>query len=137
MATSDETRAEALARELFDCLTAADLERLRPQLHEDASWEATGKTIPGAGITRGRDRIIDDLLAPVRGLFKPGDPKVKVIRIFSKGPWVAAETEAHGTFANGRAYDNRYAWIIEIRDDKLYAIREYMDTAYILQQLAD
>ena len=137
MTTSTETRAEQLARELFDCLTAADLERLRPLLHADASWEATGTSIPGAGITQGRDKIIDELLAPVRGLFKPGDPKVEIIRIFSKDQWVAAETEAHGTLANGRPYDNRYAWVIEIRDDKLYAIREYMDTAYILQQLAD
>ena len=32
---------------------------------------------------------------------------------------------------NGRDYDNRYAWIVEIRDGMIFAIREYMDTAYI------
>ena len=39
----------------------------------------------------------------------------------------------HGTgkFKNGRDYDNRYAWIVEIRDGMIFAIREYMDTAYI------
>jgi hypothetical protein len=45
-----------------------------------------------AGIPRGRDKIIDEFLAPVRGLF-------------------------------------------EIRDDRVFALREYMDTAYILERL--
>ncbi len=38
-------------------------------------------------------------------------------------------------FSNGNEYRNRYAWIFEIRDDKIYALREYMDSHYILQQL--
>lgn len=133
--SSDETRAESLVRRFFETLSNADLEALRSQLHEDGSWEATGKSIPGAGITQGRDRIIDEFLAPVRGLFEPGDPKIEIKNLFSKGDLVAAETEAHGTLSNGNPYHNRYAWIIEIRDDKVYALREYMDTAYILKQL--
>lgn len=137
MSNGEETRNERLVRTFFEALSSGDLEAVRPLIHVDGSWEATGKTIPGAGITRGRDKIIDELLAPVRGLFVPGDPKVKILRIFGKDEWVAAECEAHGTLANGKPYHNRYAWIFEIRDDKLYAIREYMDTGYILQQLAE
>ena len=40
-----------------------------------------------------------------------------------------------GMLTNGNEYHNRYAWIFEIRDDKIYALREYMDSHYILQQL--
>ena len=130
-----ETRNERLVRNFFATLSTGDLEALRPQLHERASWEATGRTIPGAGITRGRNKIIDAFLAPVRGLFVPGDPKIVIKRLFSKGEWVAAETEAIGTLSNGKRYHNRYAWVVEIRDSKVFALREYMDTAYILQQL--
>lgn len=133
--TGSETRNEQLVREFFETLTTGDLEALRRLIHVDGSWEATGKSIPGAGITRGRDRIIDEFLAPVRGLFVPGDPKIKTIRIFSKGDFVAAETEAMGKLSNGKDYHNRYAWIVEIKDDKVYALREYMDTGYILEQL--
>lgn len=132
---SNESRAEFLARQFFETLSRADLEALRGQIHVDGSWEATGKSIPGAGVTQGRDRIIDEFLAPVRGLFEPGDPKIEIKNLFSKGDLVAAETEAYGTLSNGNPYHNRYAWIIEIRDDKIYALREYMDTAYILKQL--
>ena len=78
---------------------------------------------------------IDEFLAPIRGLFVPGDPKVKILNIFSQGAWVAAETEGYGKLSNGREYQNRYAWIFEFKDDKIYALREYMDSAYVLQQL--
>lgn len=137
MTQGGETPNERLVRVFLETLSSGDLEALRPQMHVDCSWEATGTSIPGAGITRGRDKIIDELLAPVRGLFVPGDPKIKILRIFSKDEWVAAETEAHGQLANGKPYHNRYAWIFEIRDDKVFAVREYMDTGYILAQLAD
>ena len=133
--STEESNEERLLRVFFETLSAGDLEGLRQQLHADASWEATSKSIPGAGIKCGRDNIIDEFLAPIRGLFLPGDPKVEILRIFSKGGWVAAETEAHGTLASGKPYDNRYAWIVEVRDGKICTLREYMDSAYILQQL--
>ena len=44
---------------------------------------------------------------------------------------VCAETEAFGELSNGNHYHNRYAWVIEIRDDMVCHLREYMDTAYI------
>jgi hypothetical protein len=130
-----ESRNEFLVRQFFETLSTGDLEALRPLLHVNASWEATGRSIPGAGLTQGRDTIIDEFLAPVRGLFEPGDPKINVLRIFSKNEWVAAETEGVGMLSNGKEYHNRYAWIVEIRDDKVYALREYMDTGYIIEQL--
>jgi ketosteroid isomerase-like protein len=127
-----ETRAEQLVREFFATLSRGDLEGLRARLHPEGSWEAMGTTIPGAGITRGRDAVIDVFLAPVRGLFEPGDPKVHLKRVFSKGDAVAAETEAIGMLRNGVRYHNRYAWIIDVRDDQVCHLREYMDTAYIM-----
>jgi len=133
--TTGETRNERLVRDFFATLSSGDLEALRPLFHENASWEATSQSIPSAGITRGRDKIIDEFLAPVRGLFEPGDPKVIVLRLIARNEWVAAETEAVGKLTNGNDYHNRYAWIIEIRDDKIYALREYMDSHYILKQL--
>jgi ketosteroid isomerase-like protein len=77
-----ESHNEQLVREFLETLSTGDLEALRPLLHQEASREATGKSIPGAGVTKGCDTIIDDLLTPVRGLFEAGDPKIIVLRIF-------------------------------------------------------
>ena len=127
-----ETRSEELVREFFETLSTGDLEALRARLHPEGSWEVMGSTIPGAGMTRGGDAVIDEFLAPVRGMFEPGDPKVFLKRIFSSGDVVAAETEAIGTLRNGHRYHNRYAWIIDVQDDQVCHLREYMDTAYIM-----
>jgi len=128
-----ESKNEKLVRSFFeDALNTGDLEKIRPCFHPDATWTPMAKPgIPGAGVHRGRKGIVDEFLAPVRGLFVDGDPKNTVENLFGKGAFVAVETHGTGTFRNGREYDNRYAWIVEIRDDMIFAIREYMDTAYI------
>lgn len=89
------------------------------------------KNVPGAGVHQPRDVIVDEFLAPVRGLSEDGDPKTTVNNIFCKGNVVCAETRARGKMRNGKAYDNLYCWVIEVKDDLIYAIREYMDSAYV------
>jgi ketosteroid isomerase-like protein len=129
---SEAGRNEALVRQFFATLSTGDLEALRLLIHREGSWEVMATTVPGAGRTEGADAVIDEFLAPVRGLFAPGDPKVEVKRAFSVGNLVCAETEGVGELANGKPYHNRYAWVIEIKDDMVCHLREYMDTAYIM-----
>lgn len=129
MATAEQN--EAIVRRFFDVLSTGHLENIRKTLHPDASWTPMVKNVPGAGVHKPRDVIVDEFLAPVRGLFEDGDPKVKVNNIFCKGNLVCAETRALGKMKNGNTYDNLYCWVIEVRDGLIYALREYMDSAYI------
>jgi ketosteroid isomerase-like protein len=129
MATAEQN--EAIVRKFFDVLSTGHLENIRKTLHPDASWTPMVKNVPGAGVHKPRDVIVDEFLAPVRGLFEDGDPKVKVNNIFCKGSLVCAETRALGKMKNGNTYDNLYCWVIEVRDGLIYALREYMDSAYI------
>jgi ketosteroid isomerase-like protein len=122
---------ERLVLEFFTVLSTGELERVRPLLHEEVTWIPQVKDIPGAGTYRGKKGVIDEFLAPVRGMFAPGDPKTTVDSIVSKGPMVMVESRGLGKLADGRAYENRYAWAIEIRDGKVFAIREYMDSFYV------
>jgi uncharacterized protein len=126
-----ENRTEQLARQFFDTLSSGDLEKLRMLLHEQASWTVMATGIPGAGEKKGRKAIIDDFLGPVRGMFVPGDPKIHVDRMISKGSAVAAEARGVGHFKTGKEYLNRYAFFIEIKDDKIFDLREYMDSYYV------
>lgn len=131
--TDAASKNETLVRRFFEeVLNTGDLEKIRPCFHPDATWTPMTKMpIPGAGVHKGRKGIVDEFLAPVRGLFVDGDPKNKIENLFGKGGVVLVETHGTGTFRDGRTYDNRYAWIVEIKDDMIFAIREYMDTAYI------
>ena len=122
---------EQLVLEFFTVLSTGELERVRPLLHDEVSWIPQVKDIPGAGEYRGKKGVIDEFLAPVRGMFAPGDPKTTVDTIVSTGPLVMVESRGLGKLADGRTYENRYAWAIEIRDGKVFAIREYMDSHYV------
>ncbi len=126
-----EERNEQLVRTFFETLSTGDLERVRPMLHEDATWTVMASGIPGAGEKKGRNVIIDEFLAPVRGIFEDGDPKVSVVNVISKGRLVAAETRGVGRLKSGTPYNNVYSWMIEVDDGKIRALREYMDSYYV------
>jgi len=123
---------ERLVLHFFEVLSAGDLEAVRALLHEEVTWKPQIRDVPGAGIHRGKKGIVDDFLRPIRGMFKPGDPKVIVDTLASKGNLVIAEARGVGKTADGRAYDNLYAWAFDLADGKVFAIREYMDSHYVI-----
>jgi hypothetical protein len=127
-----ENDNERVVMRFFEILSAGDLEAVRDLLHEEATWKAQIRDVPGAGMHRGRKGIVDDFLRPIRALFRPGDPKVIVDTLASKGNLVIAEARGVGKVADGRNYENLYAWAFDIKDGKVYAIREYMDSHYVI-----
>jgi len=127
--------SERLVLRFFEVLSAGDLEAVRDLLHEDATWKPQIRDVPGAGVHRGKKGIVDDFLRPIRGLFRPGDPKVIVDTIASKGSLVIAEARGIGKVADGRDYQNLYAWAFDLKADKIFAIREYMDSHYVINLL--
>lgn len=122
---------ERVVLDFLATLNEADLEGVRARLTEDATWIPQVRDIPGAGEYHGRDTIVDVFLAPIRGAFAEGDPKNEILSIASGGDLVMVETHGTGALADGRPYDNRYAWAFEVRDGKVAAIREYMDSHYV------
>lgn len=128
-----EKKNEKIVRDFFKALSSGKLEKVRPLFHERATWQVMGTGIPGEGERKGRDNIIDKFLAPVRGMFVDGDPKVHIDKLICQGPFVAVEGRGLGKFKDGRPYSNRYAYVLELKDNKIYNFREYMDTYYVSQ----
>ena len=126
-----ETRSERVVKRFFKTLNTGNLERLRALFHEQATWTIMGTGMPGAGEMKGRHAIIDEFLGPVRGQFVPGDPKIHIDRVISKGPVVAVEARGHGRLTNGKEYNNRYAFMIEVKGGKVFALKEYMDSYHV------
>jgi ketosteroid isomerase-like protein len=127
-ATSDSERVVVT---FFQTLSTGDLERVRPLLHGEVTWTVQVRDVPGAGVHKGPQGIID-FLAPVRGLFEDGDPKVEIVSIASRGALVAVESIGSGRMRNGKQYRNLYSWWLEVKDGKIFAIREYMDSHYVM-----
>lgn len=133
MSVTAKNADEQLVLDFFEVLSSGDLEKLRGFYHDASVWEPKVKNIAGAGKHIGMD-IIDKFLAPVRGMFNPGDPKVHVHAMFSRvdgsGTWVCVESNSTGTTMDGKVYDNDYCWVFEISNGKIDAMREYMDSHY-------
>lgn len=130
MSVTAKNANEKLALDFFAALSTGELDRLRPFLDADSVWEPMVKDIPGAGCYRG-NQIIDDFLAPVRGMFAQGDPKVFPQNIFSDGDLVCVESYSEGKLQDGRTYNNRYCWTFRMRGGKIGYLREYMDSHYV------
>jgi uncharacterized protein len=121
---------EQLVLDFFEALSSGDLERLRPFFTDQSVWKPMVTAIPGSGEHKG-NAIIDEFLAPVRGMFKPGDPKVKVTALMSDGDMVVAESTSRGELPDGRVYDNIYCWVFRLKNGKVERLHEYMDSHYV------
>ena len=132
MGVEAKTESEALVLRFLATLSAGDLEGVRAMLHEDATWKPQMRSVPGAGIHRGPAGIVDEFLTPIRKLFRPGDPKIVVDTIASRGAFVMLESHSGGALADGRPYENLYAWAVEVRDGKIHTLREYFDSHYVM-----
>lgn len=120
-----------LVRDFFARMSAGGPEAIRPLLHEEATWTVTAKSIPGSGSHHGHKGILEEFLGPFQGVFKEG-PVIEIRTIISQGDLVACETHGTGTFQDGRPYDNNYCWMIEVKDGKVYHLKEYMDSHYVM-----
>ena len=126
---------ESIAREYLETANKRDFGRMRELFHADYTYTGgDGKT--EAGAQAGLD------VAQMYTAAFP-DAKLDVKRVHVAGDTVTVEFEARGTHGGelmGIAPTNRtvhtyMCTVLDIRDGKIYAEREYMDMAAMLQQL--
>jgi ketosteroid isomerase-like protein len=83
------------------------------------TWRAVGTGVPGAGTLRGRDAVLQ-FLGKIRGLFVPGQMDGQVLHMVVEGGWAAAETRVSAAMRDGRRYENRYAFFIQVMNRKVW-----------------
>ena len=120
---------KATVRELFDRFSNSDIDGVMDLLTDDATWLIPGKPelFPTAGpyskerIARLFHRMLSQL---------PGGLKFTLESVIGEGDKVAVEAESYGELSNGRVYNQHYHFLMECRDGKICAIREYLDTQH-------
>ena len=103
-----------------DPLTALEL------MTESCTWWTSG-SFPLSG-TRGKDEmagVFGGMVAILNGPFLL-EPKSFTI----EGDRVAVEAESHAELKDGRVYNNKYHFLMEVHDGKINAVREYFDTMH-------
>ncbi|MER7183939.1 nuclear transport factor 2 family protein [Streptomyces hyaluromycini] len=83
-----------------------------------------------AGTYNGKQDILERYV-PVLLEHLDGPIKIYVTNAIAEGDQVAVEAYGEARHKDGRPYNNKYFMLIEMRDGKIAAVREYMDTQLV------
>ena len=125
----DTERNRATAQRFFELFSACDIDGVLALMTDDATWRIPGKKelTPTAGVyTKERigrlfQRMLDNLSTGLR---------MTVLSSIAERDRVALEVISSGDLKNGRLYRQEYHFLMEFRDGKISAVREYLDTQH-------
>lgn len=120
---------KAAAKRLFERFTASDIPGVMALMTDDATWRILGKKelTPTAGVYS-RKNIEKLFYRMLEGL--QGGLRMTATSIIAEGDKVAVEALSEGDLKNGRRYRQEYHFLLEFRDGKISAVREYLDTQH-------
>lgn len=123
-----------LVLSFFENFSAGKAEAFLAQMADNATWEAMGKPdrFPLAGkMTKAQfTELIGGIAAKL-----PKGMKLTPKALTAEGDRVAVEAESYAEVVGGKVYNNVYHFLIEVRDGKIQAVREYMDTIHAKEVL--
>ena len=124
--TPTERHNVHLVRRMVDCFSAMNADGLTPLLHPQAKHSAPGSDF-GADI-EGGPQIVDYFRGKVFPAFH--GVRFDIVHLYEDAAQsvVAVEWRSHLKPKTGNDYSNTGAFVIEIRDSKIYWVREYFDT---------
>jgi uncharacterized protein len=126
---SEAERSRAVVLDYVSALNRGDPQELRAMFTPDATWWLSGD-LPVSGTWTGPKEIIDDFLAAMMGRLDASRPVSREVkRVIADADAVAVEWTTRATARDGSAYENDYAFVFEVRDGRICAVREYVDTA--------
>ncbi len=115
-----------IVREFMKHFSAGDMKTALGLMADSATWWIAG-SFPLSG-TKSKAEFAA-LLEQLGGVLPEGvrlTPKA----FTAEGDRVAVEAESFARHSNGKIYQNQYHFLFEVRDGKIEAVREYMDTMH-------
>jgi ketosteroid isomerase-like protein len=123
-------RTRAVVQSYVAALQRGDLPALRAAFAPNATWWLRGD-LPVSGTWTGPEQILDEFLEGMVATLDPTFPVRQTVKgIVADGPTAVAEWTSHARSAAGEPYENDYAVVFEVQDERITAVREYFDTAY-------
>lgn len=135
MSTPTATAA-AIQQQMFDALSASNLDRLRDLSHPDYTYigpdgvEREGIEA-GVAVARTYTTAFPDLNFEIRHHWTPAD-NVSIMEVTVRA---THQGELEGIEPTGRRIEVPYCNVIETRDGKIYRERDYFDQLSLMQQL--
>ena len=129
---------EILVRAYLDAIGRGDHARAYEAFAEDATWK-TPPSMPWASVFEGRRAIFDEYFAVDKGLFKTGmeEYDLEHTNFVSAGDCVVVEMIHRSVGLNDKPYETEHCLVFDVREGRIQAVREYIDSLYLQRQMLD
>jgi ketosteroid isomerase-like protein len=111
-------------------LSHGNLDGVTAAFADDVTWWLPG-SLPVSGTYTGKQEMLEGFFGKVSQYFAPDRLSIQVQSIIAEDDAVAVEWIAKNTTAKGKAYENYYHVRFDLKDQKIQAVREYVDTLYV------
>jgi len=126
---------------LYGAYASGDADQIAALLHDEVVWSAPAGNATQVALGLGRpedagpphgandldrEAIVDFMAYNFARFFGNADNEFRTV--VAEGDVVVVEHRLSATLPNGRPYVNDYCFVYEVRDRKVWRIREYMDT---------
>ena len=125
----EEANKEMLGRYVA-ALQRQDPQAVREFFAEDATWTLRAGQMPMSGTWEGRDRIMDEFFATAMSHYAPGSVEIEVTAMIAQDDRVVLQWTSRAHTRDDRPYENGCIGVFTVRDGRITAVREYMDTLY-------
>ncbi|MEO9328349.1 nuclear transport factor 2 family protein [Gordonia aurantiaca] len=125
---STEQENKALVAEFMEVFSRGDVDAILSYLAPTATWWVGG-TIEGISGTKNKEEF-GAMLSGLSATTKTGAIALKPLAFTAEGERVAVETESYSEMSNGTVYNNLYHFVFIVRDGKIHAVKEYLDTEH-------
>lgn len=113
----------------YDAANRGDTMGFMRYLADEVTWHNLGST-RFSGTFAGKQTLVDRLLTPLFEQLKRGI-SCTIDNIIAEGDFVVVQLRGRAETKDGRAYDNTYCHIFQLRDGIIVGVNEYMDTELV------
>ena len=114
---------KVLVQEFFNLLSSGSDEYLDFYTEESLIWTAGENAIGGS---RSKGEVVSFAKSILNSF--PEGISFRVVNLVAENDRVAAEVEGSAMHVSGKPYNNKYHFLLKIKDNKILELKEYMDT---------
>ena len=127
ISTDVAARNREIITAAMDGLARGDTRLYGQTMAEDFTWRPMGSG-PWGKVYVGRKSVREDLFGPLFAQYEDGSFSNTPLHIFADGDHVVVEAQGRAMLKSGKRYDQRYCYVIRMKDGKMQEVREYLDT---------
>ena len=112
-----------LVEDFFRILSSGSQDYLSFYTEESIIWTAGENAIGGS---RSKSEVAGFAKSILDSF--PDGISFNVVNLIAENDYVAAEVEGTAMHVSGKPYNNKYHFLLKIKDNKILELKEYMDT---------